>query len=101
MKAETTFIRRYSHPNNCGEAAWDEGSKVLLIQIDSFWHGELATLIHELAHFALRLDRVWGELEEPMILGLEDALGHRIKGSKARSAWWRRALLAKLTKEGR
>ena len=101
MCADTTFVRRYQHPNHCGEAAWEEGSKSLWISLDPFWHGELATLLHELTHFALRMDRTWGELEEPMILGLEDALGHRIRASKSRAAWWRRALQAKLTKEGR
>ena len=101
MQADTTHVRRFAHPENCGEAAWEEGSQTLVIYIDSFWHGELATLLHELCHFAVRLDRVWGELEEPMILGLEDALGHRIRGSKARAAWWRAQLDRKLGKEAK
>ena len=54
-----THVRLYAHPNNCGEAAWEDGSKSLWISLDPFWHGELATLLHELTHFALRMDRTW------------------------------------------
>ena len=96
LKAGTTRVRLYEHPTNVGECAWTDGDSRLLISIDTFWNGSLSTLIHELTHYVLRLDRAWGELEEPMILGLEDALVARVKGSRARSAWWRAALRAKL-----
>lgn len=97
LLSENTRVIRYAHPNNAGEAVWTDGNDgVLLIKIDPFWNGELATLVHELSHYVLRLDRVWGQLEEPMILGLEVELSERIKRSHSRSRWWRRALNQKL-----
>ena len=99
LLADTTHVQAFVHDHNTGQAEWEEGSPELVVSLDPFWNGQLPTLVHELMHYVLRLDRTWGDLEEPMILGLEKAMNERIQKSISRSRWWRKHLHRKLKED--
>lgn len=60
--------------------------------------GRIRAVTHELAHMILdaRMDGLGMDIEEPMIVGLEEALVKRITKSDRQLRWWLDAIRAKL-----
>lgn len=77
---------------------WEgEGRRVGLLWVEPYQRGVGWAVVHELTHYVMRFEaEKWGELEEPQIEGLANAVWRRIEATPARYHWWRKAIAAKL-----
>ena len=84
-----------------GGIEWEgEGRRVGVLWVEPYQLGVIPTVVHELTHYVMRFQAErWGELEEPQIEGLANAVWQRIERVPARYWWWRKAIAAKLKGE--
>jgi len=70
------------------------------VTLDPFRGGLIECTIHELIHAVYKNDlRVWGKLEETIVLAVEKPVVERVNIDPTRVRWWRANISAKLDGE--
>lgn len=98
LKDRVRHVRVQASWRQAAGIEWEgEGRRVGDLWVEPFQRGIGWAVVHELTHYVMRFHaEKWGELEEPQIEGLANAVWQRIERVPARYWWWRKAVAAKL-----